>query len=137
MPLPDQQRSQAEARRVEAAAPFLERQLALYTEATQVVSQIATATPKPESGAEHAAESEDTESGDVTVIDPEARFWQLYWGELALVEDEKVAGAMKAFGDALLARQDRDILEQLSLNLAHECRNSLADSWGVPLWRGP
>ena len=73
----------AETRRVEATKPFLERQLRLYTEAAQVAARIATS--RDQSATDEAVE----------------RFWQLYWGELALVENEAVEGAMKAFGDGL------------------------------------
>ena len=106
----------AETRRVEATKPFLERQLKLYTEATQAAAKIAT-------------------SHDESVIDEAVkRFWQLCWGELALVENKAVEGAMKQFGDGLRAELPRHEMEQLSLVLAHACRDSLAVSWGVKAW---
>jgi hypothetical protein len=77
------QKQQAETRRIEATKPFLERQLALYTEATQIASTIATTNDK--SKRESALE----------------RFWALYWGELALVEDAFVEGAMVKLGEAI------------------------------------
>ena len=105
----------AETRRVEATKPFLERQLKLYTEATQVAAKIATS--QDESAVGEAIK----------------RFWQLYWGELALVENGAVEGAMKAFGDGLRAELTRDQMEH-SLALAHACRDSLAVSWAVKAW---
>ena len=106
----------AETRRVEATKPFLERQLKLYTEATQAAAKIAT-------------------SHDESTIDESVkRFWQLYWGELALVENKAVEGAMKRFGDGLRAERPRHEMEQLSLALAHACRDSLAVSWGAKAW---
>jgi hypothetical protein len=61
----------------------LERQLTLYTEASQIAATIATV--------------EDRQVLDKSV----QRFWQLYWGELALVENKEVEGAMVAIGNRL------------------------------------
>lgn len=108
-----------DTRRVEAMKPYLERQLKLYTEATQVASQIAT--------------SDD----EGAVAKATTRFWELYWGELALVEDVGVEGAMKSFGDAILASKDKAMLKKSSLSLAHACRDSLSKSWGVTAWQRP
>lgn len=111
----EQQRA-AETRRVEATKPFLERQLRLYTEATQAAASIATSeNPKK-------------------VAEATEQFWQLYWGELAMVEDRGVEGAMKQLGDALSASSDRTELQQLSLRLARACRVSLDRSWGINVW---
>jgi hypothetical protein len=62
-------KKQAETRRIEATKPFSDRQLKLYTEATQSAAILAT--------------TEDP-SERVAAI---KRFWSLYWGELALVSD--------------------------------------------------
>jgi hypothetical protein len=95
----------------------LERQLKLYTEATQVVAIIATSDNR-----EKLREATD-------------RFWQLYWGELAMVEDRQVEKAMKQLGDALSSSStDKNDKEQLSLRLAHACRVSLDKSWGINAW---
>src|SRR5262245_46171795 len=73
----------AASRKVEATKPFLERQLKLYTEASQVAAAIAT-------------------TGDNSERSKAAkRFWELYWGELALVENQDVEAAMVALGDGL------------------------------------
>src|SRR5262245_20841526 len=62
-------RIQAETRQLEARRPFLERQLALYTEATQNAAILAT-------------------SSDMKALEKaRQRFWELYWGELAMVEN--------------------------------------------------
>lgn len=106
----------AETRRVEATKPFLDRQLTLYTEASQVAAIIATSDRAPERQ---------------KAID---RFWRLYWGELALVEDRDVEAAMVAMGSALNASGSRDELRHLSLRLAHACRTSLDRSWGINAW---
>jgi hypothetical protein len=113
------QRGQADTRRIEATRPFLDRQLLLYTEATQAAATLATAT--------------DAKS----LASAEEKFWSLYWGALALVEDKKVEGAMVLLGNALRSGQKGAQLQPLSLGLAHACRDSLAESWGVSQWRNP
>ncbi len=113
------QRNQSQTRRIEATRPFLDRQLTLYTEATQSVATLATCTRDEE-------------------VQPAAkRFWLLYWGELALVEDTRVEAAMVKFGRAIEQVRTPDEMRQLSLGLAHACRDSLAESWGVKHWRSP
>jgi hypothetical protein len=110
---------QAESRRVEATKPFLERQLKLYTEATQAAATLATSNDETERTAALK------------------RFWSLYWGELALVEDRKVEVAMVQFGKGLQDQGASAEIKQLSLQLAHACRDSLAKSWGVQEWQSP
>lgn len=118
-----QQRAEAErlsaTRRIEATKPFLERQLKLYTEASQVAAVIATTS-------NNAARSK-----------AENRFWELYWGELALVENTEVEAAMVAFGGGLNNKASLGELQQLSLTLAHACRFSLDKSWGIHAWSQP
>ena len=113
------QNAQVETRRIEATKPFLERQLKLYTEVTQAAAILATSR-KPD---------------ELDVANK--KFWTLYWGELALVEDKKVEAAMVQFGQALEAGSVGKQLEGHSLTLAHACRDSLAESWGVSQWRNP
>ncbi len=105
--------------RIEATKPFLERQLKLYTEASQVAALIATSDEKSET------------QKAVT------RFWQLYWGELALVENKEVESEMVAMGRAITTGANRDALQQASLSLAHACRESLDKSWGIQAWTNP
>ena len=130
------QRKQAETRRIEATRPYLERQLKLCTEATQVASRIATAKYGTSIGASDDSASANKRDASVTE-DPVSRFWELYWGELALVEDERVERAMKKYGDALLENASPEKLQGLSLSLAHACRDSLAKSWGAKEWKRP
>ena len=106
-----------ESRRIEATKPFLERQLKLYTEATQVASTIANTEDSPERRA------------------AEERFYLLYWGELVMVENEGVEAAMVAFEKGLNDKVPAKQLKDLSFNLARACRNSLALSWGIKEWR--
>lgn len=116
-----------QSRAIDARRPFLDLQLKLYQDATKVAAILATSRESKE------------------LADAETRFWQLYWGELAMVEnggiktkDGGVEGAMVRFGDELQkGAQDRSILKHRSLELAHICRDSLAESWGVRDWRKP
>jgi hypothetical protein len=113
------QRAQSQTRRIEATKPFLERQLNLYTQITQAASTLATET-------------------FVQEVDAASKiFWTLYWGELALVEDSRVEAAMVEFGRCLKSACTQHDMQEASLKLAHACRDSLADSWGVAQWRNP
>lgn len=100
----------------ESRKPFLERQLALYFEAAKAASQLATL---PQGTAWNNARQ---------------RFWELYWGELGLVEDADVQTAMVNFGRALNDLHKGAVpaagLDVLALRLAHACRNSLREGWG-------
>ena len=127
---------QAETRRIEATRPYLERQLRLYTEATQVAARIATkgyALGQRDSKASPSASRYHGSTFDNAV----ARFWELYWGELALVEDKEVEKAMVEYGQALRDKAPTEKLQEKSLALAHACRDSLASSWGVKEWKSP
>ena len=115
----------AETRRVEASRPFLDKQLILYTEVAKTTAIIATSENEPEW--EKAT----------------ARFYELYYGELVLVERNKVASAMVKFEDSLslfLEREDRILydsrknLRSLAYELAVACREELAKSWGTDAW---
>ena len=108
-----------ETRRIESTKPFLERQLALYSEATKTAAQVAT------QGSSEAGRK------------AQARFWELYWGELALVENRSVEAAMKRMGDALRTGAPTAELEQAALAVAHACRDSLDRSWGIRAWSSP
>ena len=119
--------SALQTRAIDARRPFLDLQLKLYQEATNATAILATSTDPSE------------------LRLAEVRFWQLYWGELAMVENGGikaknggVEGAMVRFGDQLSKHpQDRSTLQRLALDLAHICRDSLAESWGVRDWRSP
>ncbi|QDG70176.1 hypothetical protein [Janthinobacterium tructae] len=113
------QRGQAETRRIEATRPFLDRQLKLYTDATQATATMATSASQDEIAAARS------------------KFFLLFWGELVKVEDRNVESAMVEFRNALNAGKEGPELEQLSLTLARSCRNSLAKSWGVKQWQDP
>jgi eukaryotic-like serine/threonine-protein kinase len=93
-----------------------ERRVEAYREACQVTAALATAWKKGEPGEREAR----------------AKFWQLYWGELAIVEDKQVEWAMVQFGRELNQWTEDGTnpptdLQNLSLELAHACRDSLRD----------
>jgi len=112
-------RRDAETRNLEARKQYLTRQLDLYTDATRAAAKLATARPD---SAEYLA--------------ARARFWELYWGELSMVENREVEAAMKRMGDCLNGKcVECSSLARCSLDLAHACRRSLAESWNVPDWR--
>jgi hypothetical protein len=96
----------------ERQKPFVEAQLKYYFEATE------TATSIPRTSDGNAREK---------LV---RRFWQLYWGPLAVVEDKGVEAAMVAYGEQL-ENDPRDAtkLDMLSLGLAHACRSSLKRLW--------
>lgn len=113
-------KSQAQVALVQLAAqqaherqrPFVEAQMKYYFEAAETATQIARTT-------EGSAREKLVQ-----------RFWQLYWGPLAVVEDEEVEAAMVAYGRHLKNSQhDAANLETLSLAVAHACRGSLKRLW--------
>jgi hypothetical protein len=61
--------SALQARAIDARRPFLDLQLKLYQEATKTTAILATSNDPNE------------------LRTTEIRFWQLYWGELAMVEN--------------------------------------------------
>ena len=111
-----QRNKEVEAASREARKPFLERQQTLYFEAASAASKLATL----EGGVERDAARK--------------RFYHLFWGELSVVEDELVEGAMVRFKNTLELYESGEAgkseLEQMSLTLAHSCRDSLARGWG-------
>ena len=116
-----QQKHDSEAAQRESRKPFLDVQMTLYFEASNTAAKIAVGKPK---------------SPEWEVA--KERFWQLYWGSLGAVEDNKVASAMVAFGNALttIERENRSEYSSLApaaLQIAHASRDSLKERWDVPL----
>jgi hypothetical protein len=104
------------AQQRERQKPFLERQMTYCFQATEVASEI--------------ANSENSPSRTKAI----ERFRQLYWGPLAVVEHPTVERAAVDFGNALRSKHlDRVMLQKLSLELAHACRDALQKLWGVDL----
>jgi hypothetical protein len=105
---------------IAARGPFLEQRLKLYFEATETASKLATLEPGKAWDEAHS------------------RFWQLYWGQLSVVESKAVASAMVNVGLCLKDKTcDRGELEQRSLRLAHACRDDIQAAWDVASLRKP
>jgi hypothetical protein len=116
----DARKHEAEARKIEASKVYLDRQLKLFEEATSVAARLAIAKPA-------LRKPEDVE-----------RFWQLYWGELGLVEKGNVASAMATYGSILDSSAEspaKSPLGQAAIKIAHAARDELAQSWKVEEWK--
>ena len=118
----DQRKFEIDTRQMEIVAldrqskqKFLDKKFELYTEVVALMSRLAA-----------SAEYQDREAD-------RDRFWQLYWGELGMVEDSQVERAMKAAGDALTATGD---LTFPSLHLSRCISKSIEVNWGVKLETG-
>jgi hypothetical protein len=74
-----QQEADIKATQRELARPYYEKQLSLYLDASRVVAHLA----KQPTGREKE--------------ELEARFWELYWGELAFVESNDIELLMVSF----------------------------------------
>jgi hypothetical protein len=112
----EQKVREVEAALREARKPFLQRQQELYFEATSVAAKLCTLEKGPEWQA------------------AKKRFYQLYWGEMSVVEDRLVEGAMANFEKVLdlyeIKEATESELQQRSLELARSCQKSLATGWG-------
>ena|SRR5215813_1594951 len=110
----------AQAALRESRKPFLAQQLSLYVDATRAAAQLATLDPKS------------NDWGNARL-----RFWQLYWGELIVVEDVDVAKKMQAFGDQLKTVDPEKgvptFLDAASRELAEACRRSIERNWDYEL----
>jgi hypothetical protein len=62
-----------------------------------------------------------------------AKFWELYWGKLSILEHPEVKQAMIDYGGQLreveAGKAPPKTLEQLSYRLARACRESLRKTW--------
>jgi hypothetical protein len=122
----------------ESQKPFLEKQLAFYFEVAKVGGKLATLPPIL---AEYPKDQRFAEDWGWA----RRRFWELYWGELSVVESPEVARAMFGFGTALRdiercvdARESDCPAKQVnlhgpSLDLAHKIRESIEKGWGYQL----
>ncbi|HEY1797230.1 MAG TPA: hypothetical protein VGG57_14055 [Stellaceae bacterium] len=96
---------------------FYENQSKLYMSATDTVAKIASnITPSQ--------------------VDVE-KFWTLYWGSLATVEDTDVDSAMVEFGKLLNRKAEQHCLQAASLLLAHCVKQSFSKTWRVDLPQPP
>ena len=105
------------ARLFESRKPFLDLQLKLYTETAQVAGKLATA-------------NVGSDDWNKAVF----RFWELYWSELAVVEDKRVeAGMVKVAGalGAIVKGNPRQVIENPVLELARALRDGIDREWGA------
>lgn len=97
-----------------------EQQLALYLEATKTASTIA----YPRAFADESEQE---------LLKAEERFWQLYYGEMIVIEDPAVGAAMVSFGYCLrefkLENCSRRELIARATSLAQASRSAVARSW--------
>jgi hypothetical protein len=114
-------------RMFEARKPFNDRQLALYTEVSQVTGRIVTTTDF------------DSPEWNANIL----RFRQLFWTELSMVEDESVKTSMLLFDEQLKVvlkqtqidahPEEIEILQQSAYLLASSLRASIESSWHLNL----
>jgi hypothetical protein len=114
------------ARTLESKKPFYERQIAIYVDAMDAASRIAT-------------------HGESAPADVD-KFEQLFWGRMGAVEDEDVDKAMVLFRTKLAEREEQKqggkplapkCLQLASLLLAHCVKKSWASTWKVTLTDPP
>lgn len=107
----------AEQRLLESRRPFVELRQKLYLEALQAAEVLAT--PEAHTLDESAAAKK--------------RFWELYWGELSLVESSDVEVAMVKLGKVLDPSVNVELTEaqERTYDLAHVLRDSLKATWGI------
>jgi hypothetical protein len=110
-----EEREQLAAVKRELERPYQEKKLALYLDAARVLARLATGP---------TLEKEATE----------ARFWELYWGELALVESDRVQGLMvkfckKYFDPARCTTSDDKSKTKAAINLAQRASKEVRKRW--------
>jgi hypothetical protein len=116
-------------RLIEAQKPFASVQLQLFMEAGKVAGQLATFDKTGERWSENSEWK-----GYYT------RFYQLFYTELSIVEDQQIKEAMQNFSAQLqkITREaykvdEDDKLKQLAYQLARHIRASIEETWKVGL----
>jgi hypothetical protein len=108
-------------REQESKKPFWQKQVDLYFDASNAVSTLINSTD-----AVKRQQAED-------------RFWQLFYGELVIVEDQNVERAMIDISSYLIQcrqsppRCEDYKLKNLALALSSSCRQSIGESWKLGL----
>lgn len=106
-----------QVQKTNAAAPFLQRKLGWCEEAIETAASIATKQP--------------AEAADI------ARFNEMYWGVMGLIEDEAISDAMDSYFNAMTPADDaaeqnasrQDHLQAHAQAISHACRAELAQDW--------
>ena len=107
--LTSQSREQTTALKNEWSRKFYDEKLALYSQATEAAAKLATLKSKG------APENQ--------IEDAKMQFKILYWGPMCVTEGNDVESAMVLFQRGVDAGATPQQLEQLSLLLAHVCKN--------------
>jgi len=106
----DHKEEQTAIQRIESTKPLLEQRLAVYMEATTVVSTIATSTDK------------------IEVEKAKERFWVLYHGPIRAIGDFQVMASMQQFGNCFQNSACKS-LPELSDRFADSVAASLSSDW--------
>jgi len=116
-------------RRIEAQKPFSSIQLSLFMEAGKVTGELAAFDKSTENWADSAEWK-----GYYT------RFYQLFWTELSIVEDDDIKSSMVQFSAQLktVLREPKNEtaqkeLQQVAYRLARTIRKSIQNTWDVDL----
>jgi hypothetical protein len=122
----------------ELAKPFNDAQLSLCKEASDTAAALALTVPT--SGQQIGARGPE-ESGGIA----RARFEQLFWGSLAIVENDAVASKMVQFRNLVLVREKetganqpsvadaQGGLQRAAIGIAHACRDLVSKTWQLKL----
>jgi|SRR6202035_3248012 hypothetical protein len=122
----EQAQKENTTRLLEARKPFIDKQLALYVETSQVAGRLVSTDDY--SGGEWQSQFR--------------RFEELFWTELSMVEDEGVKTAMQNFARKLrwmnsnkisVQKSDQEELRQLSYQLARALRSGIESTWYINL----
>jgi hypothetical protein len=105
----------AEAR----SAPYYQRQLDIYAEATRIAARLASLP--------------DTDPSYPATV---ARFWELYWGDLGFVESSAIAAKMASICRSYVSKDKPERCaagigdgQGLALDLAHLAANEIKARW--------
>jgi hypothetical protein len=119
----------------ELAKPFNDAQLALCKEASDTAAALASPTSLQQVGARGPADKIEGSGGIAR-----ARFEQLFWGSLAIVENQDVASKMVEFRNLVLKSESdpnqpvaRGALQQAAIRIAHACRDLVSKTWQLKL----
>jgi hypothetical protein len=105
---------EVQSRKIEAAKPFLELRQKLYFEALNKASILA---------------SQELHT-DEEIKNAKKRFYELYWGELSLVEESSIESDMILIAKSLESGKLEET-KNATYKLAHSMRKSLIKSWGM------
>ncbi len=103
----------------ESQKPFLDQRLAIYLETNETAATITT--------------SNDSKK----IQDAKARFWTLYWGRMAVVENREVQDAMDAIASCLRRKCTQKEVRVYLPPLIKASRTSIRESWHVVISDDP